>query len=175
VRHSVLGVLVLAGSVSVATLVRADSKDEQAEAVIDTIPGVHSNPILRFMNLGHGAPKKAAAKKEEHAKTGPGPKALSPQTVRVQAETSYLRRLEACQKLYEIASQTGDEALRKKTEVLEQKAWEIYLSRTGAAPARPSAATPSNDAILEKNRSEPVEAAAPKDFPKDFPKVEDLK
>jgi hypothetical protein len=61
------------------------------------------------------------------------------QEVQAKAKTDLLRRQEICLRLREIAVQTGDEDLHRKADQLDQRAFEIYLQRTGSGMARNAA------------------------------------
>jgi hypothetical protein len=43
---------------------------------------------------------------------------------------AYLRRLSVCDRLREIAQETGNEALRAEAERLEEMAWNVYEQKT---------------------------------------------
>ena len=79
---------------------------------------------------GRTAKKKTepAPEQEAEAKTTAP---LSASMVRQRAQFEWLRRQEICDKLREIALQNGDEELRRKADLLSQRAWDTYVQRTG--------------------------------------------
>jgi hypothetical protein len=57
---------------------------------------------------------------------------------RAQEEANFLRRLAVCDKLQQMANETGDETLEKQAMQLQQKAQSVYKQRTAVnfdAPA----------------------------------------
>jgi hypothetical protein len=77
------------------------------------------------------APKEPAPKVED---TEPQ-KALQSAAARLEHEMAELkRRQDVCDKLRTIGIQTGDEALVRRAEQLDQRAWALYQQRTGAPP-----------------------------------------
>jgi hypothetical protein len=62
--------------------------------------------------------------------------------LRAQEEANFLRRLAACDKLRQLALDTGDESLEKLADELQQKAETVFKARTTAvATAGPAADT----------------------------------
>jgi hypothetical protein len=59
--------------------------------------------------------------------------------VRAQEEANFLRRLAACNKLRELALQTGDDSLEQLADDLEKKAGVVYKARTSVLVAAASA------------------------------------
>lgn len=57
------------------------------------------------------------------------------QAQRLRAEQDWERRAEVCQKLRQIAFDTNDEELERLADRLDQRAWDLYLKRSGGAPA----------------------------------------
>jgi hypothetical protein len=43
---------------------------------------------------------------------------------------AYLRRMQVCDRLKEIADETGDAALEQQAELMAQRAWFVYQQRT---------------------------------------------
>jgi hypothetical protein len=72
-------------------------------------------------------------------KTKVAPMAEPARLIREREESAFLRRWDVCDRLKQIAESTGDDALRRKAEVLADRAFTLYLQRTGGAPA------PGND------------------------------
>jgi hypothetical protein len=60
------------------------------------------------------------------------------------AKADWLRRQEVCDKLRDLAIAIGDEDLRRKAELLDQRAYDLYLAVKNQASAaeRPVAANP---------------------------------
>jgi hypothetical protein len=55
--------------------------------------------------------------------------------VRAQEEANFLRRLAVCDKLRQLALETGDDSLEREADVLQQKAELVYKKRTADASA----------------------------------------
>jgi hypothetical protein len=53
--------------------------------------------------------------------------------VRIHEQKAYLRRLQVCDRLLEIALDTNDAALQKQVEQLNQQAFDVYIKRTGGS------------------------------------------
>ena len=51
---------------------------------------------------------------------------------RLREQKSYLRRLEVCDRLQEIAIETNDAALQRQVEQLSQQVFEVYKQRTAS-------------------------------------------
>jgi hypothetical protein len=71
----------------------------------------------------------------------PRPAVSAAATVQAREEAAFWRRQDVCQELLDIAERKGDEALREQVYQLMDKAWAVYLQRTGGAPARNADAT----------------------------------
>jgi hypothetical protein len=56
-------------------------------------------------------------------------------SLRAREEAKYLRRLQVCDRLKDIAEQTGDAALGRRADELNARAEELYLKRTANLPA----------------------------------------
>jgi len=93
----------------------------------DAKPAKSGNWLTRMFTGNDSAKKKDSAKKDEPA--------LSPAQVRQQAYWEWQRRLEVCDKLKQIAFETGDRELDRKADDLDQRAWDIYVQRTGGKDA----------------------------------------
>jgi hypothetical protein len=113
----------------------------------ESLPSNYDRGAAGFMkwNGGHPEPPKpppvspqvAAAKARERDTAA---------AVRAQEEANLLRRLAVCDKLRELAVQTGDESLERLADELEKKADTVYRARTtNLVGARPSA-----DAVAAK-------------------------
>jgi len=84
--------------------------------------------ILDRLFAGNPAPAgRADAKKDTDAKPAP---AGTPSVSRAQALNDYLRRLEVCDKLRQVAEFHGDDDLKKLVDVLEMRAKDVYVQRT---------------------------------------------
>jgi hypothetical protein len=82
-------------------------------------------------------PKKIEVKKE------PGP---SLEELHARAKSELLRRQLICVRLREIAEETHDAELQRKADQLDQRAFEIYLEKTGA-PSRTPVMLPEDEAF----------------------------
>jgi hypothetical protein len=82
-------------------------------------------------------------------------------TVQAREEAAYLRRLDVCYDLLDVAERKGDEALREQVYQLMDKAWAVYLRRTGNAPGR--AADASALAQSAQPPADPSRQAAARD------------
>jgi cell division protein FtsN len=58
--------------------------------------------------------------------------------VRAQEEANFLRRMAVCDKLQQMANETGDESLEKQALALQQKAESVYKQRTAVASDAPA-------------------------------------
>lgn len=90
--------------------------------------------------------KKTAAKEERVAAASPAP-ALSPAVLKQRAYLDWLRRMEVCDKLREIALQTNDAELSRKAEQLADRAYETYLKTAQRGPHTPIS---PEESILEQ-------------------------
>jgi hypothetical protein len=63
--------------------------------------------------------------------------AVSPAKVRAQAEANYMRRLEVCDKLREVAMQNGDQELLNRVDQLQTRAKDAYVQRTNRLDSVP--------------------------------------
>jgi hypothetical protein len=88
------------------------------------------NWLSRLFSRGSSAPTiRAADKKEDKA----GTPTMAPAVPRAQALADCLRRLEVCDRLREIAFQTGDMDLMRKVEQIEQRVADTYTNQTKQA------------------------------------------
>ena len=57
------------------------------------------------------------------------------------AKADWMRRVDVCDKLRGIATESGNDALLQKVDVLEKRAWEVYIASTNMVmePERPAA------------------------------------
>lgn len=119
----------LALGLGLASLAKADEDDAK--------PAKTGNWVTRIFV------KDTAKKKEPDAKKEPA--APSVAAIRQQAEADWLRRQEVCDRLRAIALEKGDKDLARKADALDQRAWDIYLERTGGAKGNASAEEPNGD------------------------------
>ncbi len=103
-------------------------------------------------------PTSSAKKAESASKTIPSKSTdlpnpgLTTNTKIAQAE--YLRRLEACDKLREIALGKNDPELMRQADQLEQRAWDLFVQMSQRSPEVPSL----DETVLRKNlKVEPTE------------------
>jgi hypothetical protein len=71
-------------------------------------------------------------------KSAPPADVESASSRRTRAEVILNRRNEVILKLREIAQRSGDDALLRKADELQEKAWELYLQKTPAQSASAS-------------------------------------
>jgi hypothetical protein len=62
-------------------------------------------------------------------------------------EAAYNRRNDACFQLMQIAINTGDDKLGEQAQVLQQRAWDLYMRRMAATPSR----FVSDEGVLEQH------------------------
>jgi hypothetical protein len=113
-----------------------------------------------------GGPAKPAAKKPSSrlAKTASqhGDKAeikdetplADAATPRSQEETNWLRRMDACDVLKRIAMESNDTELLHRAEQLNERAWKIYVQRTGAKTASTTALDTEEKMLEQKLQAE---------------------
>jgi hypothetical protein len=116
--HGMRWTCVLALGLGLAALAKASEDDDK--------PAKTGNWFTRLFVRDPAAKKKDAAKDE-------APAPLSQAQVRQKAQWEWMRRQEVCDKLRQIALQTGDDDLRRKADALDQRAWDAYVQRTGGA------------------------------------------
>jgi hypothetical protein len=91
-------------------------------------------------------PEKAPVKPEQ---TPARSEVTTPETLREQELAKLLRRQGVCIRLTQIALETNDVELQKRAEQLDERAYALYLSRTGTPPAPSNRAT-ADEAVLDK-------------------------
>lgn len=84
----------------------------------------------------HGTPRAWARKEDKKDEEKVIPMA-APSVVRAQAQADYLRRLEICDKLRDIAFQTGDTELMNRANQLEDRAKDAYVQRANREGTNP--------------------------------------
>jgi hypothetical protein len=72
--------------------------------------------------------------------------------VRAREEAAYLRRLEVCDRIREIAESTNDEKLYSLATELSQRVWDVYTQRTAHLPSG-RGDLDLDEQLLEKNLS----------------------
>jgi hypothetical protein len=98
-----------------------------------------------FGGLGWG---KKVPPKEPPMKVSQPIRVESGTALRARAEASYLRRLEVCYKLMDIAIETQDEELERQVELMQERIWDAYAQRASQPPmAEVAAGRPRDDAI----------------------------
>ncbi len=119
-RRRMQGAWVLAVGLALgcAALARADDDEDK--------PAKTGNWFTRLF-----AKERPAKVKESKPDESVSPAPLSPALLRQKAYIEWQRRLEVCDKIRAIAEQTGDKDLSRKAEALDQRAWDVYLQRTG--------------------------------------------
>jgi hypothetical protein len=120
--------LALAAGLGMAALARADGDEVK--------PAETGNWFTRLFTRD-GAKKRGTDKKDVRAELAPP----SPALARQKAQWEWQRRIEVCEKLRQIAFETGDQELSRKADALDQRAWDVYVQRTGGSP---SLLVPSN-------------------------------
>jgi hypothetical protein len=93
--------------------------------------GIDSNP--KPAPKAPAKSKKDAAKPVESAAKPPAARP-EPTSARSPEEAAFLRRLEACDKLTEIAMRNNDPALLHRAEEINQRVWASYNQKIGQAP-----------------------------------------
>jgi hypothetical protein len=92
-----------------------------------------------------GSKDKPEAKKEAADRPLPGPSVVErAEVVRQRELKSYLRRIDVCDKLAQIAEDTNDQSLLSQVEEMKERVWAVYQQRT--AHLTPSAASETEDA-----------------------------
>jgi hypothetical protein len=101
-----------------------------------------------------GAPAKPGPKQE----AGPKPNAAKQTAAQLQEElAAYNRRCQVCDRLREVAQETGDEKLRDKADELEAQAFKLYQERTAHLPTgRGSKSAGAEAALDSKLGSDPA-------------------
>ena len=108
--------LALALGLGLAALARAD--DDEAP------PAKTGNWFTRLFQRGAAKKKESEAKKE-------APAPVSPALLRQKAYWEWQRRIEVCERLKQIALESGDQELSRKADALDQRAWDVYVQRSG--------------------------------------------
>jgi hypothetical protein len=103
----------------------------------DSVPVDYDRGAAGFSkwNGGHPEPPKSPPVSPQVAAA----KARERDTVaalRAQEEANLLRRMKACERLRELAVQTGDESLEQLADELEKKAGAVFTNRTSALADR---------------------------------------
>ena len=106
-------------------------------------------------------PKPAKDKTPPRSETAikPAPAVSDAATVRAREEAAYLRRMDVCLKLKEIAERTNDAELGRLADQLDERAKDVYFRRISALPA--SRAEPDLDERLLGQHDELTGAGTP--------------
>jgi hypothetical protein len=93
------------------------------------------------------------------------PPVADPQTVQAREESAYLRRMDVCLNLLEVAQRKGDEELIEQVNQMMDRVWQTYQNRTGGPAARSTAAAADAAALTRPARSvpDPTRRAAVRD------------
>jgi hypothetical protein len=83
-----------------------------------------------FSRMWSSGDKTASAKTTPAPKKSEPPNLEPPSSRRAREVVNLDRRNKVILKLREIAESTGDDALLKKTDELQDRAWELYLQKT---------------------------------------------
>jgi hypothetical protein len=132
--------LALAVGLGLSTLAKADDDDVK--------PAKTGNWFSRMFTRDSAPKKKDAAAKDDVAR----PMSPSPVVIRKKAEGELLRRQEVCEKLRQIALETSDKELARKADDLEQRAWDIYVQRTGGPMSNSATEGPTPTSRLTARR-----------------------
>ncbi len=129
-----------------------DDAKQAAPAIPDTGQRVWSSHL--FHHVTPKPPKKPPKKKDTPAAGKTPPKAVPPEeepaAVRDREEAAYLRRMEVCLKLKQIAEEKGDTGLARMADELDARAKALYFQRIANLPA--SHAEPDLDErLLDKH------------------------
>jgi hypothetical protein len=89
-------------------------------------PGLLDRLLTPAASPARGDAKKSDTRHDEK------PAPAGPRLSRVQALNDYLRRLEVCDRLRQMAELRGDEELRNRADVLEMRAKDVYVQRTNS-------------------------------------------
>ena len=78
-----------------------------------------------------GGKDKPEAKKEAADKPAPGPSLVErAEAVRQRELKNYLRRIDVCDKLAQVAEDTNDQQLLSRVEEMKERVWAVYQQRT---------------------------------------------
>jgi hypothetical protein len=64
-------------------------------------------------------------------------------------EADWVRRIQVCQKLREIASVNNDPELNRRADMLDQRAWELYQKRTAKLSSGRAGQSPDEQALQQ--------------------------
>lgn len=130
-RSGLLWTLTLGMGLVLATLAEAEE------------PAPTGNWFGRWFSFGKTGRKKHAEPADDDPVIAP----VNKVNVRKQALAAWQRRTEACLQLQTIAAATNDDELKRKADLLNQRAWELYLKRAGPAP---TTSTQLDEQILQR-------------------------
>jgi hypothetical protein len=160
-----LGAALLLGWGTVALAEPDGGDDTRRPAVQDTgSQDTGSNVWRSHLLFGKKAPPprpKPAKDKPPKTETPVKPAAVGtdPAGVRAREEAAYLRRMDVCLKLKEIAERTNDAELGRLADQLDERARDVYFRRISALPA--SHAEPDLDEQMLGQHDELTGAGTP--------------
>jgi hypothetical protein len=124
----------------------------------DLVPTQHRSLWDRWFGKDEPEKKKPAEskpparpEKSDKVETPDRPRVLGVEAaaaIRAREEAVLLRRQEVCLKLLQIATETGDLELQNQAEQLNERAWNVYLQRTGKLPGAGNGST-SDEMVLQ--------------------------
>lgn len=97
-----------------------------------------------FQRLFGSAPQKAESTKKIEVKSEPARPPVSRNFRALKAKADLDRRQEVCLRLREIGLATNDDDLVRKAELLDQRAWDLFVATTSQARSNPRAAVESD-------------------------------
>jgi hypothetical protein len=142
--------------VATGASVRAAGEDE--DTAMPARPAIRWSPwaarVLGIDQNPQPKPKPSQKSKKETAKKTEAISKKVPVTddgvvARAREETAFLRRLEACDKLTEIAISNNDTVLLRRAEELNRRIWETYSQLTGQS-VEPAGNFESDEAAIER-------------------------
>lgn len=159
-----LGAALLLGWGTAALAEPDDGNDAPRPAVQDTGSNVWGGHLLFGKKRAPARtppPKPAKDKPPPRAETAakPAPAVIDAAAVRAREEAAYLRRMDVCLKLKEIAERTNDAELGRLADQLDERAKDVYFRRIAALPA--SRAEPDLDERLLGQHDELTGAGTP--------------
>ena len=99
-------------------------------------------------------------KTAETKKDDPASKAAAPVVVDEKlAKAEWLRRVEVCDKLREIAAENRDDDLKRRADQLESRAWDTYARKTGARAVTGDDPVPEEARDMDAAKARPRTAA----------------
>jgi hypothetical protein len=156
--------LLIGLGVAVGQTRAADEDDDKPAAAPKAKYGRGPGLVQRlFQSNEKPADKKPAANKpkatdEKQAEKKPVSAPEGAVAVRAKEEAAWIRRLQVCDRLKNLANQNNDDELYRQAEELEQRAWAVYLQRTAHLPAS-NATSETDEQILDRHLGNRTSAA----------------